>query len=113
VAYQTNRGPAGAGEDVRWNNSRGQLDIVRLTVRPVFGGGEVAFDPVISELRIRHWFMALCSVLLPLAWVYYGRRDLKRKNERVCTACGYDLRATPDRCPECGAIPPAAKGSAP
>jgi hypothetical protein len=40
-----------------------------------------------------------------LGWIFSARRRPARKG--YCTVCGYDLRASPERCPECGtSIPP-------
>jgi hypothetical protein len=55
-------------------------------------------------LMFPHWAALAITMLLPLFW---GRRILRRRlleTGRLCV-CGYDLRATPDRCPECGKIP--------
>lgn len=53
---------------------------------------------------IPHWFAATL-LALPVGWVLLDtkkRRIRRRAAAGLCVHCGYDLRATPDRCPECG-----------
>jgi hypothetical protein len=52
-----------------------------------------------------YWFFLLAGAILPAKYVRRVWRTKIRVRNRQCISCGYDLRATPERCPECGAIP--------
>lgn len=53
-------------------------------------------------LQVPGWFL-LVSADCILAWGV--SRQVPPRPKKVCANCGYDLRATPDRCPECGTTP--------
>jgi hypothetical protein len=53
---------------------------------------------------VPYWLVALATGLWPVVWVRRSGqvRRQQQLQERVCPTCGYDLRASTDRCPECG-----------
>lgn len=58
------------------------------------------------QIIISDWFLILLTSILPIIWLRQYRRR-QRFGPGQCSVCGYDLRATPNKCPECGMIPPA------
>jgi hypothetical protein len=59
-------------------------------------------------ISISFLWPVLALTPLPVWWVVDRRLRKSRHGRQLCAKCGYDLRATPDRCPECG-TPPAVR----
>ena len=88
--------------------------------QPVLGGFNQGsfefFDPRYARPRaaawqivVPLWAMLAAFSVLPALWLFRRRRLARRARLGCCLCCGYDLCATPDRCPECGAVPAGAK----
>jgi hypothetical protein len=54
-------------------------------------------------VAVTYWLLASISGLPPLLWMWCVFRRRGQDAFGLCPACGYDLRATPQRCPERGA----------
>ena len=48
----------------------------------------------------------VASAILPLIWFRNRARIRRLARIGCCATCGYDLRASPTRCPECGSTTP-------
>jgi hypothetical protein len=57
-------------------------------------------DPM-SPYAFMAWLFSAAAAVVALV---LSRRFRTVRPDALCHACGYDLRATPDRCPECGTV---------
>ncbi|HET6250919.1 MAG TPA: hypothetical protein VFE47_24735 [Tepidisphaeraceae bacterium] len=69
-------------------------------------------SPRFAALRIPCWFLGIVFAILPLGIGRSILRRSRRKRKGLCLACGYDLRFSEGRCPECGRDIPARTSSA-
>jgi hypothetical protein len=65
------------------------------------------------EAGVPHLLLMLLAGVPPALWWRRWRRLRRhhRREQGLCTRCGYDLRATPGRCPECGLEVEAGRGA--
>lgn len=67
-----------------------------------------------GHISIHFYFrnLAVLTALLPALWIVLYRRGRLRRARAaaagLCSRCGYDLRASAERCPECGTMIPSA-----
>jgi hypothetical protein len=65
-------------------------------------------------VRVPWWSLFLATLLASLPLVLWRVRDRQRRwrlRRGLCVSCGYDLRGTPERCPECGTVPTSVKSA--
>jgi hypothetical protein len=53
-------------------------------------------------LSLPHWFVALLLIVLPARTLIARFATWRRQHAGRCLTCGYDIRASLERCPECG-----------
>jgi hypothetical protein len=71
--------------------------------------------PPMGWVELWYGWLIIALAALPAWTLWRWRRHIhrQRKSKNLCAICGYDLRATPQRCPECGTQYTSKRASAP
>jgi hypothetical protein len=69
--------------------------------------------PGVVDAAISLYYLFALFALYPIVHVLATWRRRRRVGRNLCTRCGYNLRASAERCPECGKIIPPRNLAAP
>jgi tRNA(Ile2) C34 agmatinyltransferase TiaS len=100
---------------VRDFESEFKVAIDWLSAKHMFGFGLLTLHPnshVYGWDSVQKiWFPTWIGIVLSFSplMILLVERSFRRRPPCQCRRCGYDLRATPDRCPECGTVVPASR----
>ena len=88
--------------------------VLALLCRAIASGVERSYqaaDNLRKAIADEYHVKAILLAVPPALWLIFfivsvvrGLRAQNRRGAGLCEQCGYDLRATPGRCPECGAV---------
>lgn len=70
------------------------------------GEHESGIESSYAIVAMPDWAAVILLGILPICFALRVRRRIRRFRNGLCANCGYDLRATRNRCPECGTEPP-------
>jgi hypothetical protein len=102
--WRANITASGKIDPYSWSNEREEAG---WNVFSEFGYIDIRPFYSFFEWNIPYWKPVLLGLILPFyrfPWQSINCRA-KRIRRGLCVNCGYDLRATPNRCPECGTAP--------
>jgi hypothetical protein len=114
------RGMRSAGEPspvvkFGWERESPEIDIYPAFKDPLFSlfgfSIKLANEPEVPigfsdrhfwALVVPDWFAVILLSIIPLFWLKRHIRGRRNAQWNLCPKCEYDLRATTDKCPECG-----------